>query len=386
MLLLPIVTNADDSGSCGESLTYTFVEATKTLTISGSGAMNDYSSYSGKYDSPWWTGNYYKSIQTVVIENGVTSIGKSAFSGCLNLTSVTIPSSVTDIGSSAFSKTGLTSINIPFSVTRIREDTFIYCYNLSSVAIPNSVKSIGSGAFRHCSNLTSINIPIGVTSIEGRTFDGCTSLTSVTIPNNVTTIYDDAFNNCPSLTSVIIGKSVNSFKSSVFVGCNNLTDFYCLAEQVPNIDSGSYSSNTFYKFNRENATLHVPAGSIDAYKNDNNWNKFKEIVALVLPKCAKPTISLKSGKIIFECETEGVEFMPQFTPLNESSYSNGEIMLPNKYRITVYATKEGYEYSDVATLDVEIPVGTKGDVNQDGEVNVADHVKLSDIIMSNETK
>ena len=101
-----------------------------------------------------------------------------------------------------------------------------------------------------------------------------------------------------------------------------------------------------------------------------------------LGKCATPSISMKDGNIFFECETEGVEYVPQVIPLNETSYSNGEMQLPNKYRITVYATKEQYENSDMATKDIELSLGSKGDVNGDGKVNVADHVKLSDIIMN----
>ena len=78
---------ADASGKCGEYVTYSFVSSTGTLTISGTGAMNDYS-YS---DAPW----YYLSIKKVVINNGVTSIGSGAFSYCSGLTSITIQKSVT---------------------------------------------------------------------------------------------------------------------------------------------------------------------------------------------------------------------------------------------------------------------------------------------------
>lgn len=379
MLLLPIATNADDSGSCGENLTYNYVAATKTLTISGFGAMNDYSfNSSGKCDSPWWTGGYYKSIKNVVIEYGVTSIGENAFWYCQNLTSVTIPSSVASIGQGAFSSCqNLTSVIIPSSVTSIGRSAFSSCTRLSTVLIPNSVTSIADYAFQGCECLTSITIPKDVTSIGICAFANCKSLTSVTIPNSVTTIEGSTFSGCSGLSSVIIGKKVSLIRSGAF-NCDGLTDVYCFAVRVPSV---TVNSSPFK--NIKNATLHVPAAAIYVYANDDYWYQFKEIVGdLDLPKCAKPTISLKNGKLNFECETEGVVFMPQVTPLNESSYTNGEMQLPNKYRITVYAAKEGYEYSDVATMDIEIPVGTMGDVNQDGEVNVADHVKLSDIILN----
>ena len=84
-------------GTCGTDLTWTFNEDTGVLRISGTGAMSDYTSSS----IPWC--DYGYSIKSVVIEEGVTSIGRSAFSWCTGLTSVTIPSSVTRIGNSAFS-------------------------------------------------------------------------------------------------------------------------------------------------------------------------------------------------------------------------------------------------------------------------------------------
>ena len=159
---------ADDSGSCGENVTYSFVESTGTLTISGTGYMEDFTSSS---KVPW--NAYRSSIKKVVINNGVTSIGNEAFDGCTALTSVTIPNSVTSIENSTFDGcTGLTSIEIPNSVTSIGNYAFGYCSGLTSIEIPNSVTSIGDYAFSGCSGLTSVTIPNSVTSIGLCAFDG----------------------------------------------------------------------------------------------------------------------------------------------------------------------------------------------------------------------
>ena len=163
-----IVEEVDANGICGNNLTWTYVEATGTLTISGSGTMYDYYS-SG---APWYS--YRKNLKTAVIEDGVTSIGENAFWDCSGLTSVTIPNSVTSIKGYAFSRcSGLTSVTIPNSVTSIKGYAFSRCSGLTSITIPNSVTSIGLGAFSFCSCLTSITIPNSVTSIGSDAFYHC---------------------------------------------------------------------------------------------------------------------------------------------------------------------------------------------------------------------
>ncbi len=169
------------------------------LTISGNGAMGDYDGECG----PWGT-----SITSITIEDGVTTIGNSAFYACDYLMTVDIPNSVTTIGNDAFFYcSSLTSVDIGDSVTAIGDGAFNFCQRLKSVTIGDSVTTIGRDAFRSCTRLTSVDIPDGVTTIEISTFDWCTALTSVTIPDSVTTIKGAAFYWCYSLTDVYYGGS-----------------------------------------------------------------------------------------------------------------------------------------------------------------------------------
>ena len=211
-------------GSCGDNVNWNLKDG--VLTISGSGSMDNYS-----FDSmPWY--EYKSEIKSVIINSGVTSIGKYAFYRC-RLTSVVIPNSVIGIEKNAFygcdalSSTTVAAGNtkydsrdncnaiietatntlvvgckntiIPNSVTSIESSAFSGCFGLTSIIIPNSVTSIGSSAFSDCSGLTSIVIGNGVTSIGEEAFRGCTGLTSIVIPNNVTSIGNFAFNDCTSL-------------------------------------------------------------------------------------------------------------------------------------------------------------------------------------------
>ncbi len=205
------------SSTCGENLTWKLENG--TLTISGTGAMNNYASSAYV---PWYSSR--KSITAVSIENGVTSIGDYCFYN-MQLNSVTIPNSVMSIGAYAFKRClDLSSITIPGSVTSIGEHAFDGCSCLSSITIPNSVTSIGEHAFEGCIKLNSITIPNSVTRIEGGVFINCTGLSSITIPNSVTSIGAYAFSNCPNLNSVTFHGTEaqwetirNSFQASINV-------------------------------------------------------------------------------------------------------------------------------------------------------------------------
>ena len=317
-------------------------------------------------------------LTSVDIPNNVTTIGINAFYNCSGLNSVNIPNSVTTIGSNAFlGCSGLTTVKIPSSVTRIDASTFKNCSGLTSVDIPNSVTTIGSNAFEGCSDLTTVKIPSSVTQIDASTFKNCSGLISVEIPNSVTFISGSAFNGCSGLKSITIGKGVEQIWIYSFANCQQLTDIYCLAEEVPNV-----KDNTFDNTPINNVTLHVLTTSLDNYKDTSPWKTFKNVVSL---KCTKPTISYDNGKISFSCETEGVEsedvkFNYSISNVNSSSGVNSSVDYSPSVNISVYATKDGYNNSDTATKDVEVTFGVMGDLNNDGKVNVADHVKLSEII------
>ena len=208
-----------------------------TLNISGAGAMKDYD-----YDNnPSPASQKKDSVKKVVIEDGVTSIGNSAFFYCTSLTSITIPNSVTSIEPYAFYNcNSLTSITIPNSVTSIGNFAFSDCSSLTSITIPDSVTSIGNYAFAYCEGLTSITIPDSVTSIGAYAFSYCSSLTSITIPDSVTSIGNGAFDNCSSLTSITISDRVTSIKPYAFSYCSSLTSI-TIPNSVTSIENFAFS-------------------------------------------------------------------------------------------------------------------------------------------------
>lgn len=183
-------------------------------------------------------------LTSVTIGESVTSIGESAFGRCSSLTRVETTdlaawSSINFWSDGTGSSNPLcythelylngmlvTDLVIPDGVTNIGGSAFDGCSSLTSVSIPDSVTNIGWRAFHGCSGLTSVTIGNSVTSIDGSAFDGCSSLTSVTIPSSVTSIGYSAFFICSNLTSVTIGNNVTSIGGRAFEGCNSLTDVY----------------------------------------------------------------------------------------------------------------------------------------------------------------
>ena len=222
----------------------------------------------------------------------LTSIGYNTFQDCIKLTSITIPNSVKSVGEGVFHNcTGLTSVILSNNLTKIEDLMFASCSGLTNITIPNSVTEIGYGGFSGCTGLTSVTIPNSVTSIRGsafegrlevknvnipngitgiynRVFYGCESLTNITIPNGVTTIYAWAFQGCTGLTSIIIPNSVTEFGFNAFESCTSLYRIYCYATTPPILN------NTVFNNVPRQATVYVPQGSGDAYRNATIWKEF----------------------------------------------------------------------------------------------------------------
>ena len=201
------------SGTCGDNLTWTLDDA-GTLTISGTGEMTSHG----------WS-SYKKSIKTVVMEEGTTSICDYAFDSCSVLETITLPVTLESIGEWAFYDCiSLTAAYVPNNVICIGHDAFSNCSALESVSLPDSLQSIGYSAFADCAALTSIIIPAGITNVESSTFQDCTALKSIALPDTLEMIGDEAFYGCSALISIDIPDSVTSIGKTAFCWCSALSN------------------------------------------------------------------------------------------------------------------------------------------------------------------
>lgn len=257
------VLDVDTIGTCGEFLTWFFTAEDSTLTIEGSGAMDNWTTYN---TVPWY--DYKLRIAHISLSEGMTSIGDFAFYHCDSLKSIFLPNSIVTIGYRAFRNCEhLKSIVIPDNVTSLGEGAFQECYALEEVTIGAGVIALGKSVFNQCSliqtvnwnatnyrqqkpnedangfpfysarnSIISISFGEGVTYIPSYLLKEVTTITAVTLPNSVKEIGLYSFYGCSNLQSITIGENLSSVEWNAFSQCH------------------------------PNFAIYVPCGMLDAYK------------------------------------------------------------------------------------------------------------------------
>ena len=209
----------------GKNLTWT-LDRDGVLVIEGQGKMKDSTYEEVSYEPTDWN-KYRSDIYSVIIRNGVMSIGGQAFRSCSHIKSVILPKTLTSIGNEAFEYCDkLSSIDLPESLTSIGNEAFNECTSLKNIVLPESLTNIGYGIFSNCWGLSNIVLPYTLTRIEDSMFVDCSNLKKINLPKSLTYIGDDAFSWCYSLEHIVIPNSVTSICKNAFAFCNSLSSIY----------------------------------------------------------------------------------------------------------------------------------------------------------------
>ncbi len=221
-----------DFGNLSDSVEWV-LEANNVLSIRGSGPMP-----SASYDDahPWSE----HTIHTVIVENGITKIGRCAFQNMEALTDVTLPSTLTQIDSYAFSGCkALPKIRIPNSVTSLGMDAFACCEAFKSFVIGGNVTYVGSGLLRGCTGIEEVRLGAGMSCLPSSMLQACTSLTDLTVPGHITRIDEYAFMYCTALERVTFMPGVQSLGNNAFYGATALTSV-TLPESMTSIGQNAF--------------------------------------------------------------------------------------------------------------------------------------------------
>ncbi len=203
-------------------------------------------------------------IQSVIIPDGVTTIGNNAFSGCAWMKSAPLPATVTTIGKNAFANcSSLQSMELPGGVTTIGWNAFLNCSTLTEISIPEMTEDI-SGAFQGCKGLKTVVLPYDLRTIGESAFYNCTSLSSIDLPDELETISAYAFYGCSSLGTVKVPSTVATIGERAFEGCSSL-ETLDVSEGLVSIGPRAFAGCT----SLGSVTIPVSVGEIGAYAFSN---------------------------------------------------------------------------------------------------------------------
>lgn len=300
-------------------------------------------------------------VKSVIVPEGIETIGERVFYLCENLESITIPSTLSSVEGMAFgncskikkvyisdlaswcnisfnSYWGYDNSNplvkandlylnnelieecvIPETVTEIKGGVFAGA-SFHSLSIPNTVTTIGKSAFGG-SGILYLELPTSINMIPDEAFGYCVKLQTVVLHNSIKEIGQKAFQNCTSLKMVSFMGNIKSIGEKAFDNCNNMTDIYCSAANPPTIKENTFSNMTYMFTN-----LHVPEGTNDTYASADNWKNF---ITIVDDAQTAPITEFEIDGIRYEIISEH-----QVAVISKSggSYS-GDIVIPYKVEL-----------------------------------------------------
>ena len=355
----------------------------------------------------------------------LTTIYPYTFTGCSNLTTINIPEHIESIGESAFANCGKLSIDLilPEGLTTVGNEAFASCYQIKTLSLPNTLTTIGDGAFNGLRSIPSLYIPSSVTSIgemafvglsnaisivvdaentnydsrencnaliatkKGKLLAGCQNtiipngvtsieraamsnqpITTVILSNSVETIKENAFSDCPNLQTLVFGTGVTDIDRAIHYSMSGPADLYCYATTVPPFTDGEA---WYWGYNNiPGGTLHVPAGSIEAYQTTSPWNLFSSIVAITGDETFPytPNIDTKIGGLWYSLEHNPFTGARGAVVIGNGESYSGDVVIPetvtyngNEYTVTRISDKVFNGCSSLTSVTIPATVKKIGE-------------------------
>ena len=208
-----------------------------------------------------------KKVVTLILRNGVQSIGDGAFSESTNLFTADLPNSLRTIGNYAFANTIFEKVNLS-GVTSIGQGAFMNNKALKEAIMSNDLTTLGAEAFYGCTSLETVALGKKITAIGDNTFNNCGKITTITIPASVKTIGQSAFIGT-SLTSIVLGEGLQSIGQKAFAYSNALTNIVSYATTAPTLGASVFEGVP------ANASVKVPCSGLSSYQS--KWSYFSNI-------------------------------------------------------------------------------------------------------------
>lgn len=266
--------------------------------------------------SSFWNCN---KITSVVIQEGVQTIGSQVFQGCSKIQSVVLPNSLTEMSGNNFSGCKkLKNVTFSSNLTQIPNGTFWECISLQSVELPNSIKTIEPYAFYLCESLESVHLPEGITKIKEEAFGHCPRLSSINLPESLVSIGRNAFYS-DFFATIVIPANVTDIADYAFGFCSNLTQIYFSSNSSPSLGDNALPQV-------ENLNIYVPCDAIDNYKSNEDWLPYKSYLKTASHKIFVNSSNFDYGYVTVEmtnsCENEYTAILTAVTK-NTNEYQFG---------------------------------------------------------------
>jgi hypothetical protein len=294
---------------------------------------------------------------------------------------------------------GLENLN----ADHVKEQAYMFgnCENLKDIKLPAGLKKIGSSMFTNCKSLKSVVIPSSVSSIDNYAFYDCKNLATIT--SNIQTPFAIDSGTFPYAIYSSATLKVPAGKKSVYKSTNGWKLFSNIEESSSEVVKPTYTlkyvvDGVDYKvlYLYEGDKITPEAEPTKSGYTFSGWSNIPATMPAydvtitgtftkdALPQCATPTISYSNGVIAFSCATEGVKFVSEVSAGDAKEYTGSNIKLSKVYKVSVYATKDGYNNSELITREIVIGINDKpdaADVDRNGVINQDDHKALSKIIL-----